>query len=522
MNENNSYIEKDSPKTTPLFRDWNFKVMIDQSPSPTSIYSNDGKMVYCNEAYANLWEIEKKGMRDYKKKYNLLTDSNFSEWLSEIRTVVEKGKPLKRSPKKMIVAAKPEKEIYVAATFYPIIQTGQRTNEIMLIQENVGPLLYTNAELRKKIKEVTVLNDALDASNIIVEFNRDGVITRANEHFHQVSKYSEDDIGRITIVELRSGNMDCSFYNDINKTINSGKIWKGEMENRTKTGLIYWTDTTIVPLKNTNGKPMSFLTISSNINERKIAEQEIKKLNEKLEKEVVKRTEDINRAIAELEAFSYSVSHDLRAPLRAITGFAGLLNEEYSGVLNQEAKRYLSIIQNGTKQMSQLIDDLLQFSRVGRAELQKNVFDPGKFIAELVKKEQGNCSEETVFAIGDLPPIYGDSNMLNLVFSNLILNAIKFSNDVEKPRISIGFLVLNGVDTYFVKDNGVGFDMRYADKLFKVFQRLHSTQEFEGTGVGLAIVARIVQKHGGKVWGESHPGSETVFYFNLPKKQEDE
>jgi PAS domain S-box-containing protein len=479
-------------------------------------------MVYCNEAYINLWEIEKKELRDYKKNYNLLYDSNFIEYRSDIRKVVEKGKPLKRSPKKMIVATKPDKEIYVAATFYPVIQKGDSTNEIMLIQENVGPLLYTNAELRKKIKEVTVLNDALDASSIIIEFDREGVITRANEHFHHVSKYSKEDIGRITMVELRSGNMECSFYTELDNTINSGKIWKGEMENRTKTGMIYWTDTTIVPLKNTNGKPISFLTISNNINERKIAEQEIKKLNEKLEKEVVKRTEDINRAIAELEAFSYSVSHDLRAPLRAITGFAGLLNEEYSAVLNHEAKRYLSIIQNGTKQMSQLIDDLLQFSRVGRAELQKNIFDPSQFINELIKKERGNCTKETVFTIGDLPPIYGDSNMLNLVFSNLILNAIKFSKEAANPRISIGFLVLNGVDTYFVKDNGVGFDMRYSDKLFKVFQRLHSTQEFEGTGVGLAIVARIVQKHGGKVWGESHPGTETAFYFNLPNKKEDE
>ena len=176
MEKSISFLRKENPKTTLLFSDWNFKVMIDQSPSPTSIYSDDGKMVYCNEAYINLWEIEKKELRDYKKNYNLLYDSNFIEYRSDIRKVVEKGKPLKRSPKKMIVATKPDKEIYVAATFYPVIQKGDTTNEIMLIQENVGPLLYTNAELRKKIKEVTVLNDALDASSIIIEFDRDGVM----------------------------------------------------------------------------------------------------------------------------------------------------------------------------------------------------------------------------------------------------------------------------------------------------------------------------------------------------------
>lgn len=522
MKKNGSCLIQENLSTSMLFSDWNFKVMMDQSPSPTAIFSIDGRMVYCNKAYACLWEISNKALKAYMNKYRLLSDPNFKEYQTAIKKVVVNGKPFKRSPKKMVVAAKPDKEIYIASTFYPVMHRGGPADQILLIQENVGPLLYTNAELRKKIKEVSVLNDALNASSIIMEFDRDGVITRANEHFHEVSKYTTEDIGKITIVELRSGNMDLSFYKKLTKKINAGKIWKGEMENRTKKGLIYWTDTTIVPLKNKEGKPTSFLTISSNINERKIAEREIIKLNEKLEKEVVKRTEDINRAIAELEAFSYSVSHDLRAPLRAITGFAGLLNEEYSEVLNKEAKRYLSIIQSGTKQMSQLIDDLLQFSRVGRAEIQKKVFNPTKYISELIKKERGNCKCGTVFSIENLPPLYGDSNMLNLVFNNLILNAIKFSKDAEKPKITIGHCQVDGSDTYFVRDNGVGFDMRYSDKLFKVFQRLHSSQDFEGTGVGLAIVARIIQKHGGKVWGESSRGTETAFYFNLPKKKENE
>jgi len=522
MEKNGSCLIQESSISSMLFSDWNFKVMMDQSPSPTAIFSADGRMVYCNKAYTCLWEIDKKDLKGYMSKYKLLSDPNFKEYQTAIKKVVVNGKPLKRSPKKMRVATKPDKEVYVTSTFFPVMHRGGPTDQILLIQENVGPLLYTNAELRKKIKEVSVLNDALNASSIIMEFDRDGVITRANEHFHTVSKYAAEDIGNITIVELRSGNIEFSFYSKLAKKINAGKIWKGEMENRTKKGLIYWTDTTIVPLKNKEGKPVSFLTISSNINERKIAEREIIKLNEKLEKEVAKRTEDINRAIAELEAFSYSVSHDLRAPLRAITGFAGLLNEEYSTVLNKEAKRYLSIIQSGTKQMSQLIDDLLQFSRVGRAEIQKKVFNPTKYISEMIKKERGNCKCGTVFSIENLPPLYGDSNMLNLVFNNLILNAIKFSKDAEKPIITIGHSVIDGSDTYFVKDNGVGFDMRYSNKLFKVFQRLHSNQEFEGTGVGLAIVARIIQKHGGKVWGESRYGSETVFYFNLPKKESDE
>jgi light-regulated signal transduction histidine kinase (bacteriophytochrome) len=271
-----------------------------------------------------------------------------------------------------------------------------------------------------------------------------------------------------------------------------------------------------VPLKNANGEIISFLEISSNITERKFAELEIIKLNSKLEKEVLKRREDIKSAVSELEAFTYSVSHDLRAPLRAITSFADLLNEEYGADLDKEAKRYLGIIKRGTKQMAQLIDDLLQFSKVGRIELKKKVFDPMPIIMEIIKKEK-EVDMSSSFILNELPSMYGDSNTMALVFSNLILNAVKFSREVDAPLIHIGAIEKNREVIYYVKDNGVGFDMRYSDKLFKVFQRLHSTQQFEGTGVGLAIVSRIIYKHGGRVWAESSPGFETCFYFTLPQ-----
>jgi light-regulated signal transduction histidine kinase (bacteriophytochrome) len=273
---------------------------------------------------------------------------------------------------------------------------------------------------------------------------------------------------------------------------------------------------------NSNGNPVSYLGMSSNITERKHAEKEIIKLNSNLEKEVVKRTKDIEAAVGELEAFSYSVSHDLRAPLRAITGFSGLLKEEFGEELNEEANRYLEIIQKGTKQMAQLIDDLLQFSRVGRIALQKKVFDPTPIVHEIINKERSNANDNVEFKIQKLAPIYGDPNTIVLVFTNFISNAIKFTRDIESPVITIGFKVADNEEIFYVKDNGVGFDMRYSDKLFKVFQRLHSAQQFEGTGVGLAIVSRIIYKHGGRVWGESYPGSDTSFYFTIPKIHNDE
>lgn len=359
------------------------------------------------------------------------------------------------------------------------------------------------------------LKDALNLSNLIIEINADKKITSANEYFFQISGYKEADLQDLSTTELRSGNMEVSFYKEMWNTLMAGNIWKGELENRSKQDEIYWTDTSIIPILNKENKITSFLSISSNITERKTAEQEIKKLNVQLEKELVKRKDDIKEAIAELEAFSYSVSHDLRAPLRAITGFSGMLKDEFGKDLSEEANRYLDIIQNGTEQMSQLIDDLLQFSRIGRVEIQKIKFDPRPIIEEIIKKE--NKSQNIEFLQNELKEIYGDPNMIKLVFTNLILNAIKFSKENESPKVVVGSKYIDGEQVYYVKDNGVGFDMRYADKLFKVFQRLHSTQEFEGTGVGLAIVARIIHKHGGKVWGESYENSDTVFSFSLPE-----
>lgn len=363
------------------------------------------------------------------------------------------------------------------------------------------------------------LKEALNLSNIIIELNRDRRIISANDNFYEISGYTKEDLPNLDAKELRSGNMEISFYEILWEKVLSGKIWNGEMENRSKSDVIYWTDTTIIPITNKDNQAISFLSLSSNITERKIAEQEIKKLNVKLEKEVEQRTADINDAISELEAFSYSVSHDLRAPLRAITGFSGMLKDEFGKELNAEANRYLDVIQNGTKQMSQLIDDLLQFSRVGRVELQKITFDPTPIVEEIVQKEKDRVDFKMEIVQNELMEIYGDPNMIKLVITNLILNAIKFSKSKESPKVHIGSIEKDKEIIFFVKDNGVGFDMRYADKLFKVFQRLHSTEEFEGTGVGLAIVARIVQKHGGRVWGESYPDSNTIFSFSLPKME---
>lgn len=256
-----------------------------------------------------------------------------------------------------------------------------------------------------------------------------------------------------------------------------------------------------------------------NLNRILKEDDEIKIQFDELKEKTKQSKKELNEAIDELESFSYSVSHDLRAPLRAITGFSGILKEEYENKLNDEGKRYIDIIQKGTHQMSDLIDELLSFSRVGRLELRKTLFDPTDMVKDIVTNVKQVYKKEFEVSVDSLEPIYGDANTIKQVFSNLVRNAFKFSVKVDRPIIRIGSELVDNGCQYYVIDNGIGFDMRYADKLFKVFQRLHSNSQFEGTGVGLAIVDRILKKHDGRIRGESPDENGAGFYFWLPCKR---
>ncbi|HEY1468660.1 MAG TPA: ATP-binding protein [Candidatus Acidoferrum sp.] len=244
------------------------------------------------------------------------------------------------------------------------------------------------------------------------------------------------------------------------------------------------------------------------IAERKRTEQALREAKDELEA--------INK---ELEAFAYSVSHDLRAPLRHMIGFTELLQKGASSQLDDKGRRYTSVILESAKRMGTLIDDLLAFSRIGRAETRETMVS----LVQLVREAQNDVSRETDgrnvnWKIGPLPDLYGDRSMLKLVLINLISNAIKFTRTRQTPEIEIGCTDKNP-DTVvlFVRDNGVGFDMKYVNKLFGVFQRLHRADEFEGTGIGLATVQRIIHRHGGQVWAEGQVDSGATFYFSLPK-----
>jgi signal transduction histidine kinase len=232
---------------------------------------------------------------------------------------------------------------------------------------------------------------------------------------------------------------------------------------------------------------------------------------------LARSTTDLQNANREMEAFAYSVSHDLRTPLRAIDGFSRILVEEYGPRLDPEAGRQLGVIRRNAAMMAQLIDDLLAFSRLSRQAAEPGPVDmralAERTFAETVPAEAAKTID---FVVGPLPPVHGDPAMLRQALGNLLSNAVKFSARRERSRIEVGAEVVDGEPAYFVRDNGVGFDMRYAAKLFGVFQRLHPAGDFEGTGVGLAIVQRVIQRHGGRIWAESAPGEGATFHFTIP------
>jgi signal transduction histidine kinase len=296
-------------------------------------------------------------------------------------------------------------------------------------------------------------------------------------------------------------------------------VWEGRI---VKNGAPLWVHMESIPRRFGNGD-LIWTGILYDISDRRTMEEETLRLNASLEAQVEERTKELSIANRELEAankdlesFSYSVAHDLRAPLRAIDGFTSILRNDYAPLLDAEGLRITAAICDNTMKMSRLIDDLLAFSRTGRASINRSEVDMealarSVFLELTAARDRGRID----LNVGTLAAAWGDPTLLRQVWTNLLANAIKFSSKKERAEISVDSRRQAGEIVYSVRDNGAGFDMHYMDKLFGVFQRLHSQAEFEGTGVGLAIVASIVHRHGGKVWAEGKVDEGATFYFTL-------
>jgi len=342
----------------------------------------------------------------------------------------------------------------------------------------------------------------------------------SNERMHELLGYPDGGL---------IGKSAKSIYENENEYSRAGKIayemmsekGVGEVETqwKRKDNRIFDCLIRIAPL-NISNPAEGNIAVISDITERKRAEEELQKYQQQLELLVEERTAELKKANKELETFSYSVSHDLRAPLRAIDGFTNILMEDYVSKLDDEGKRLGSVLQQSARKMGQLIDDLLAFSRLGRSAMSFSDIEMKK-MAKTIYQEETNpkARKRITFTLADLPNVEGDPAMMRQMWRNLISNALKFSEHHKQAVISISCQEEEDQVTYCIKDNGAGFNMKYKDKLFTVFQRLHSEKEFEGTGVGLALVQQIIRRHGGEVWAEGEVDRGAAFYFSLPKKR---
>lgn len=388
--------------------------------------------------------------------------------------------------------------------------------------------LISVADITERKKAEAALRESEDLWHTIIDTSPDGIaISRLDGTILNVSKQgvlkwgftSESEVIGRNILEF----IDQEYVKKAMDNINlmQAGFFTGPAEYlMLKTdGERFFNEVNAELIKDESGEAKRMLFVLRDITERKIAEMEVKHLNEELEERVKERTAELQAANDELETFSYTASHDLRTPLRALDGFANILLQDYAPELDDEAKRLLNVIIQNANKMGHLIDDLLSFSRLSRYTLHKADIDM-KDKAMSVYFELTTAAEREVinFCIMDIPRAVGDPAMIRQVWSNLLSNAIKYTSKKMDRVIEVGYTTIGMELVYFVKDNGAGFNMQYSEKLFGVFQRLHTPKEFEGTGIGLATVQRIISRHGGRIWGEGEVGVGATFYFMLPSK----
>lgn len=365
---------------------------------------------------------------------------------------------------------------------------------------------FMASNLESTTRELNNIRHALDKSAIVAITDRTGAIIHVNDKFCEISKYSRDELLGQNHRIINSGHHSPDFFVDMWKTISKGKIWEGEIKNRAKDGSYYWVNTTIVPFLDERGKPYQYVSIRYEITQRKLAEEQLRVYAERLESS--------NR---ELQDFASIAAHDLQEPLRKIETFGDRLTKRFKNELAEDGRDYIDRMLTSAKRMRRLIDDLLTYSRVTtkakpfeKTDLKQIVND---VLSDLeVRIEQTGAKIE----VGELPEIEADPSQMHQLILNLVANAIKFHKKDVAPTVKIEANTQHNQCILTVSDNGIGFEEKYLDRIFTIFQRLHGKHEYEGTGVGLAVCRRIVERHGGNLTAKSSPDHGAKFIVTLP------
>lgn len=468
-----------------------FSSLLDAAPDATVIVDEDGVIKMINQQMINLFGYSRKDI--IGKPVENLIPENLRKQHVHHRTDFAKQPKIRPMGAGIELNAIKKNGIAfpVEISLSPI-----QTEEGMLISASIRDIT-----IRKKAEEKfrSLLDSAPDATVIVDE---KGIIQMINNQTENLFGYARNEIiGKPVEVlipaELRERHI--QHRGNFTKSARIRAMGEGiELNAVTKNGKSFPVEISLSPIQTEEGMLVSASV--RDISSRKKLEDELKKSN------------------SELEAFTYSVSHDLRAPLRGIIGFTAILEEDYAGKLDDEAKRITSVIRENTLKMGHLIDDLLAFSRTGKLEMIRTQINMKTMVNEIIQELVPDKNEQSkiTWHVHPLPPVNADLSTIRQVWVNLISNAIKYSGKKDYPVIEIGSYFDNGKVVFYIKDNGVGFDEQYKHKLFKVFQRLHDPEEFEGTGVGLALVEKIVSKHGGNVWAEGFEDEGASFYFSLP------
>lgn len=372
--------------------------------------------------------------------------------------------------------------------------------------------LPAHVDVADSLRELSTLKAALDEHAIVAITDPRGRINYVNDKFCKISQYSRDELLGQDHRIINSGFHSKDFIQHLWTSIAGGQPWHGEIRNRAKDGSFYWVDTTIVPFLNEQGRPKQYVAIRADITERKRAEEALARTAD----ELATQAAELARSNKDLEQFAYAASHDLQEPLRAVAGCLQILQKRYGEKLDAKADELIFHAVDGANRMQLLIEGLLMFSRVGTRGAAFAPMDCAESVRNAIKNLESTIRETRAkVIIGELPSLLGDTIQITLLFQNLIGNGIKFSKTSD-PEIHIAAVRDGNNWDVFVKDNGIGIDPRHHERIFGIFQRLHTRSEYPGTGIGLAICKRIVERHNGRIWVDSAAGSGATFHCSLP------